>query len=651
PDPAHDRPAVVRRARLALRHRDRRDRLRGLPDRVRHLLLGLAQQLVVRLEPAVRELLERQLHRAQPDELLAVDRQHARDRLGHRDRDRAHGCGRRVRLLALPLLGAPGRAHEPARDPDVPPAARLRRGVPPAALARRGRARARAQLAARAHRGLPRRGARGEHLPHVRLLQHDPQGDRRGREDRRREPRSGLLDDHPAPRGTDPRGRRAAELHQLVLGLPARQAHPAVRAELDPRGRHVPVGLRPDQPELGPVCRRRGDQRDPGRAAVPVPAEAHRRRSHRGLGQVTGLGPHHDGSELYVPAGTPGLGDVVPVRLRVPAGYGETSVHVRYVHDGEPFLAEARHDRTGEGERWYVAEVPVHNPVTSYRFLVDHPGGYHWVDGRGTHHRDVADAADFRLTVHEPGPDWLRDGAVYQVFPDRFARSRTSGDLDLPDWAVPAPSWDAEPPLAGREAAATVYGGDLRGIAERLDHLEQLGADVLYLTPVFEARSVHRYDAVSFDRVDPLLGGDAALVELCAAVHARGMRIMGDLTTNHTGVGHEWFTRALADRSAPEADFFYWTDAGHVGWKGHASLPKLDWASTELAHRMVTGADSVTTRWLREPFALDGWRVDVANMTGRLGAQDDASHVARLMRTAMAAVRPDLALVAEHAHD
>lgn len=366
---------------------------------------------------------------------------------------------------------------------------------------------------------------------------------------------------------------------------------------------------------------------------------------------MTGLGPHHDGSELYVPAGTPGLGDVVPVRLRVPAGYGETSVHVRYVHDGEPFLAEARHDRTGEGERWYVAEVPVHNPVTSYRFLVDHPGGYHWVDGRGTHHRDVADAADFRLTVHEPGPDWLRDGVVYQVFPDRFARSRTSGDLDLPDWAVPAPSWDAEPPLAGREAAATVYGGDLRGIAERLDHLEQLGADVLYLTPVFEARSVHRYDAVSFDRVDPLLGGDAALVELCAAVHARGMRIMGDLTTNHTGVGHEWFTRALADRSAPEADFFYWTDAGHVGWKGHASLPKLDWASTELAHRMVTGADSVTTRWLREPFALDGWRVDVANMTGRLGVQDDASHVARLMRTAMAAVRPDLALVAEHAHD
>lgn len=370
---------------------------------------------------------------------------------------------------------------------------------------------------------------------------------------------------------------------------------------------------------------------------------------------MTGAFPeaHHDGSELYVPPGTPSLGDVVPVRLRVPSGSGESSVHVRYVHDGEPFTAPARLDSRTEHDSWYVAEVPVHNPVTSYRFLLDHPEGYRWVNGRGTHHRDVPDAADFRLTIHEPGPDWLRDGVVYQVFPDRFARSADAASRELPSWALPAASWDAEPPAEGRETATTVYGGDLRGIAEHLDHLEHLGVDVLYLTPIFEASSVHRYDAATFERVDPLLGGDAALAELSAAVHARGMRIMGDLTTNHTGLGHEWVDRARADPTSPEADFYYREDSetGLVGWKGMPWLPKLDYASAELAHRMVSGPDSVTARWLSEPFALDGWRVDVANMTGRYGAQDDASHVARLMRTTMAALREDLALVAELSHD
>src|SRR5690606_28636201 len=141
------------------------------------------------------------------------------------------------------------------------------------------------------------------------------------------------------------------------------------------------------------------------------------------------------------------------------------------------------------------AEVQVHNPTTPYRLLLDHPAGYRWVNGSVAHHRHVHDAADFKLTIHEPGPEWLADAVVYQVFPDRFARSAQAAGRELPAWAVPEADWDAEPPLAGREAASTVYGGDLEGIAEHLDHLEDLGADVLYLTPIFDARSVHRYDA------------------------------------------------------------------------------------------------------------------------------------------------------------
>jgi len=364
--------------------------------------------------------------------------------------------------------------------------------------------------------------------------------------------------------------------------------------------------------------------------------------------------PHHDGGPLHVPEGVPALGDRVPVRVRVPAAVaarlGDDGVVVRVVRDGEPTYAPARPDRVDDADAWYVAEVEVHNPVTSYRFLVDDPGGARWLTGRGTFSRDVPDDGDFRLTVHDRAPAWARHGAVYQVFPDRFARSAYADTRTLPEWAEATP-WDAEPAAHGGRTGRQVYGGDLAGIEAHLDHLERLGVDVLYLTPFFPAGSVHRYDAATFDVVDPLLGGDDALASLAAAVHRRGMHLVGDLTTNHTGASHEWFRRAGEDPGAPEAGFYHRDDDGFVGWLGHASLPKLDHRSAELRRRLLDGPDSVVGRWLRPPFELDGWRVDVANMTGRHGAVDLAREVARTMRATLAATRPDGVLVGEHFHD
>lgn len=362
------------------------------------------------------------------------------------------------------------------------------------------------------------------------------------------------------------------------------------------------------------------------------------------------LGPHHDGSALYVPAGTPSLGDRVPVRVRVPVDSDVRAVHLRTVRDAEPHVVEARLDRQDDDERWYVAEVEMHNPVMSYRFLLDEPGGYRWLNGRGAFAREIPDAGDFRLTVHDPAPAWSDDAVVYQVFPDRFARSGV--ERELPDWAEPA-DWDDEPVGSGPSTPRQLYGGDLLGVEQRLDHLVRLGVDVLYLTPFFPSRSNHRYDASTFDHVDPVLGGDEALASLARAAHARGLRIMGDLTTNHTGAGHDWFLRAQADRSSEEASFYLWTeeDPGYVGWLGHASLPKLDHSSPALTQRLVEGTSSVIARWLQEPFSLDGWRIDVANMTGRYQDTDLNHAVARRIRETMRQVRPDALLVSEHFHD
>ena len=365
--------------------------------------------------------------------------------------------------------------------------------------------------------------------------------------------------------------------------------------------------------------------------------------------------PHHDGSELYVPQGAPQLGDVVPVRFRVPATGAERALWVRTVRDAEPRMEPARLERADEHERWYVADLPMHNPVTGYRALLDEPGGYRWLNGAGTHARDVADAHDFRLSAHEPAPRWLDDAVVYQIFPDRFARS--SGHTgppvgDLPEWARPA-DWADESIGAGPGVATQVYGGDLPGIEQRLDHLQRLGVDTVYLTPIFPARSNHRYDASTFDHVDPLLGGDRALASLSRALHSRGMRLIGDLTTNHTGAGHEWFARAQADSASEEASFYYWQQRhpGYVGWLGHDSLPKLNYNAPALAQRMIQGPDSIIGRWLREPVSLDGWRIDVANMTGRHGADDFTQEIARAIRATMRDLNPEAVLVSEHFHD
>lgn len=365
--------------------------------------------------------------------------------------------------------------------------------------------------------------------------------------------------------------------------------------------------------------------------------------------------PHHDGSSLHVSTDAPALGDEVLVRLRIPHSWGEVSaVRTRSNPDREPRFSDARRLGSVDGWEWWEAPVLVENPEHGYRFLVTRADGRSvWVNATGVHEIETLDSEDFLLVAHPVPPVWLKETVLYQVFPDRFARSAAADERELPDWAMPA-VWtdpvDEVPPGRSNQ----FYGGDLDGIVERLDHLQQLGVNTVYLTPFFPGRSNHRYDASRFDIVDPLLGGDDALVRLVEASHARGMRVIGDLTSNHCGDGHEWFRAAYGDPDAAESDFFYWLNDEHteyVSWLGVPSLPKFNWNSAELRRRFIEGPDSVVGRWLRPPYALDGWRIDVANMTGRYLADDLNAEVRRTIRRTMIEANPDTILLAESTND
>ncbi|HEX6008876.1 MAG TPA: alpha-amylase family glycosyl hydrolase, partial [Actinomycetota bacterium] len=322
--------------------------------------------------------------------------------------------------------------------------------------------------------------------------------------------------------------------------------------------------------------------------------------------------PHHDGSELYVPEPPADLGDEITVLLRVAREAPVEDVAVRYVRDQDPLVVAAEVDRETESHTWWRASFPVWNPATPYRWLLSGGSfGYAWLNGAGLQPFDVPDADDFVATPEAGGPDWHLSSVVYEVFPDRFASAGL--DVAAPEWAIPR-SWDELPTGRGPETPFEWYGGDLVGLEQRLDHISELGANVLYLTPIFPAGSTHRYDARTFDEVDPLLGGDDALVALTRAAGGRGLRVLGDLTTNHVGSGHGWFAAALAG-SELEREFFYFDPelpSGYECWYGHPSLPKLNYASSELRRRMYEGERSAVRRWLEPPFALDGWRIDVA---------------------------------------
>lgn len=361
--------------------------------------------------------------------------------------------------------------------------------------------------------------------------------------------------------------------------------------------------------------------------------------------------PHHDGSPRYRESGTPSLGDRIVVRLRVPHAARADRVRMRSTPDAEPMVVAASVDREDAGATWWVAELRIENPVTRYRFLLTGGlAGYLWVNEAGTFPYEVADDGDFQVTTFDPPPAWL-DGAIgYQIFIDRFAAS--GAHHAAPDWAIPQRWDDPVDPEPGRSTRQW-YGGDLLGIEQRLGHLERLGVNLIYLTPFFPARSSHRYDASSFDHVDPLLGGDEALASLSTAAHARGMRLIGDITLNHTGAGHDWFRAAVADSGAPEADYYMFSDhpVGYVAWHDVPSLPKLDHRSQGLQRRLYDGSESVIARYLDPPFALDGWRVDCANTTGRRRAVDVNHDVATTTRRTTVDHRHDGWLLAEHCYD
>jgi len=372
---------------------------------------------------------------------------------------------------------------------------------------------------------------------------------------------------------------------------------------------------------------------------------------------------HHDGSTRYVH--TPDrdalrIGDEVIVRLRAGLSTPLEKVILRTCPDGEQLLTVMEPETVSSGAvcRWWRANLRLEMPVTGYRFLLFLPDTVWWYNGTGLHRNLVTDVHDFRLLAGYQAPSWVSQSVFYQIFPDRFADGNPANNVrpgEYTYWGEPVrvASWGQTPISGHRTASIEFYGGDLAGIIEHLDYLEELGINAVYLNPIFTSLSNHRYDVVDYEQVDPHLGGNQALIDLRAALDRRSMRLVLDIVPNHCGIMHPWFQAALNDPQASTSEFFTFFEhpVQYACWLGVAGLPKLNYRSQALREKMYASPEAIFRRWLQPPYQIDGWRLDVANMLARQGPDQLGHEIGQGIRRAVKSENPEAYILGENFFD
>lgn len=346
------------------------------------------------------------------------------------------------------------------------------------------------------------------------------------------------------------------------------------------------------------------------------------------------------------------------VRLRVYA-QGLSSVTLRIWWAGAEYRWFMRRLENDLYE--YVMQVPEAPGLLWYYFMGTDDRGQVWylgnaadgLGGEGSCSRQ--EPASFQMTVFDPAfrtPEWMREGVMMQIMVDRF---NNAGGLDvkrLPPGSYYHARWDDDPALVindkrGCNSANDFFGGNLRGVEEKLDYLAGMGVTALYFNPIFQAHSNHKYDTGDYMKIDPSFGTEADFQSLCAAAKKRGMRVVLDGVFSHTGSDSRYFDRygnyggkgAYCDPESPYRSWYSfqnWPDE-YSSWWGFHTLPNVNEEDPSYKKFIIDGKDSVVAHWMRA--GAGGWRLDVAD--------ELPMDFIRALREREKALDPDAALIGE----
>lgn len=388
-------------------------------------------------------------------------------------------------------------------------------------------------------------------------------------------------------------------------------------------------------------------------------------------------------------------------KVRLNFRTGRNNVEAVYLCMGEKKFLMKKKESVGLFD-YYRLEIDCPSEKKSYYFEVwsGKMLVYYNKKGPSNTHEDYY---DFWLIPGFHTPDWAKGAVFYQIFVDRFFNGDPSNDVTdreyvyLQQFAKKVEDWDSMPEPTD---ICRFYGGDLQGVMDKLDYLQGLGVEAIYLNPVFVSPSNHKYDIQDYDYIDPHYGkiihdnekcleegqnnnvdsakyitrvtdkanleaSNELFAKLTEEIHRRGMKIILDGVFNHCGSFNKWMDRehiydknpeyakgAYVDKDSPYREFFNfhsenWPDnSDYDGWWGHETLPKLNYEGSNELYEYILG---VARKWLSPPYNIDGWRLDVA---ADLGLSPEFNHKFwKDFRKAVKSVNPDALILAEHYGD
>lgn len=346
------------------------------------------------------------------------------------------------------------------------------------------------------------------------------------------------------------------------------------------------------------------------------------------------LGLYHDSHEFYFRSvfGAAATGDTIILRLRIAEKIRSAcrvKVRLWQSNAGESFVPMEWEENTARA----ILTMPEKGCLLWYYFMVECDGKTWYygnnrdqLGGIGAVSEQVPPA--YQITVRDKNattPEWFKHAIVYQIFPDRFYRSADAKiDLMGKRGAVIHSVWDDKPeywknPQNGDIMYYDFFGGNIAGIREKLSYLKDLGVTAVYLNPIFESCTNHRYSTADYHKVDPFLGTNEDFAAFCAVAKKEGIRIILDGVFSHTGADSIYFNRfghydSVGACQSKESPYYEWYRFSrypdmYESWWGVMDLPNVEETTPSYMDFIIRNEDSVLRYWIRQ--GISGWRLDV----------------------------------------